>query len=135
MKKLLPHIYIENCKEVIEYYQQVFGGEIKNTQTGDGMEMFKGHEGKYIHAELHINEDCVMYFADVFTPLTKGNNIWTMLEMSSEEEIHSIYQTLLKDGEIKMELQDTFWGARYAVVTDQFGLTWELNLSKVHAPE
>ncbi len=50
--------------------------------------------------------------------------------MGSEEEIHSIYQTLSKDGEIKMELQDTFWGARYAVETDQFGLTGEKNLNK-----
>ena len=130
MKKLLPHIYIENCKEALEYYKQIFGGEIKNTQTGDGMEMFKGHEGKYIHAELHINKNCLIYFADVFSPLVKGDNIWTMLDMSSEDEINSIYDSLSKDGEIKMELQDTFWNSRYAVVKDKYGLTWELNLSK-----
>ncbi|WP_286133402.1 hypothetical protein [Bacillus sp. AFS096315] len=53
MKNISPHIYVENCKEELEYYKQIFGGEIKNTQTGDGMEMFKGHEGKYIHAELY----------------------------------------------------------------------------------
>jgi len=129
MKRLLPHIYIENCKEALDYYQKVFGGEIKNTQTGDGMEMFKGHEGKYIHSELHINENCVIFFADVFNPLVKGENIWTMLDMTSEEEINSIFETLSKDGEIKMELQDTFWNARFAVVKDKNGLTWELNFS------
>jgi PhnB protein len=130
MKKLLPHIYIENCKEALEYYKSVFGGEIKNTQTGEGMEMFKGHEGKYIHAELHINEHCVIYFADVFNPTVKGDNIWTMLEMSSEDEINSIYESLSSDGEIKMELQDTFWNSRFAVVKDKYGLTWELNYPK-----
>lgn len=130
MKKLLPHIYIENCKESLNYYQQVFGGEIKNTQTGAGIEMFKNHEDKYIHAELHINENCVIYFADVFNPLVKGDNIWTMLEMSSDEEINSIYESLSKDGEIKMELQDTFWNARFAVVKDKNGLIWELNYPK-----
>ncbi len=36
--------------------------------------MFKGHKGKYIHDELHINENRVVYFADVFNPLTKGNS-------------------------------------------------------------
>lgn len=61
MNKLIPHLRIENCKEAIEYYQRIFGGEIKNTQLADGIEMFKGHEGKYIHAELHINEDCIIY--------------------------------------------------------------------------
>ncbi|WP_088041378.1 glyoxalase/bleomycin resistance/extradiol dioxygenase family protein [Bacillus sp. EAC] len=130
MKRLLPHIYIENCKEALDYYQKVFGGEIKNTQTGDGMEMFEGHEGKYIHSELHINKNCVIFFADVFNPLVKGENIWTMLDMTSEDEINSIYETLSKDGEVKMELQDTFWNSRFAVVKDKNGLTWELNFSK-----
>ncbi|PGL71653.1 VOC family protein [Bacillus sp. AFS055030] len=130
MKKILPHIYVENCKEELEYYKQIFGGEIKNTQTGDGMEMFKGQEGKYIHAELHINENCVIYFADAFRPLIKGDNIWTMLDMSSEEEIKTIYEKLSKDGEIHMELQDTFWNARFAVVKDRNGFIWELNYSK-----
>lgn len=130
MKKILPHIYVENCKEELEYYKQIFGGEIKNTQTGDGMEMFKGHEGKYIHAELHINENCVIYFADAFRPLIKGDNVWTTLDISSEEEINSIYEKLSKDGEIHMELQDTFWNSRFAVVKDKNGFTWELNYAK-----
>ena len=56
MKKLSPHIYLEQCQSALDYYAQIFGGEIKNTQLADGIEMFKGHEGKLIHAELHINE-------------------------------------------------------------------------------
>lgn len=76
MKRVVPHIVTENCKEAIEYYRGVFGGEIKNVQLADGIEMFKGHEGKYIHSELHINDDCILYFVDEFKDnVTKGNNI------------------------------------------------------------
>ncbi|WP_286133403.1 VOC family protein [Bacillus sp. AFS096315] len=50
--------------------------------------------------------------------------------MSSEDEINTIYEKLLKDGEIHMELQDTFWNSRFAVVRDKNGFTWELNYSK-----
>lgn len=60
MRHILPYIRIENCKE------EIFGGEIKNTQLADGIDMFKGHEGKYIHAELHINSHCVLHFSDMF---------------------------------------------------------------------
>lgn len=49
MKRMIPHLMIENCKEAITYYQELFGGEIKNIQLSDGIEMFKGQEGKYIH--------------------------------------------------------------------------------------
>lgn len=131
MKKLVPHIRIENCKEEVEYYQNIFDGEIKNTQLADGIEMFKGHEGKYIHAELHINEHCAIYFADVFgDQLVNGNTILLGPDLDSEEEINQIYHSLAEDGDIQMELQDTFWGAKHAIVKDKNGISWELNYTK-----
>lgn len=111
MKKLIPHVRIENCKDAINYYQHIFGGEIKNAQLADGIDMFKGHEGKYIHAELHINQDCIIYFADSLgNQMINGNNILFGPDLESEEEITKIYNDLSQDGEIQMELQDTFWG-------------------------
>ena len=131
MKRIVPHLRIKNCKEEIEYYKDVFGGEIKNTQLSDGIEMFKGYEGKYIHAELHINENCILYMADVFGEETvQGTSILLGPDLESEEEITNVYEELAKDGEIKMELQDTFWGAKHAIVTDRNGITWELNFTK-----
>lgn len=131
MKRIVPHLRIKNCKEEIEYYKKVFGGEIKNTQLSDGIEMFKGYEGKYIHAELHINEKCILYMTDVFGEETvQGTSILLGPDLESEEEITNVYEELAKDGEIKMELQDTFWGAKHAIVTDRNGITWELNFIK-----
>jgi PhnB protein len=128
MKQIIPHIIIENCKEAIEYYQSIFGGEIKNVQLADGIEMFKGHEGKYIHSELHVNEECILYFVDVFQKnLTVGNNMQLALTLESEEEITNLYDALSKNGQVKMELQDTFWKSKFAVVTDKNGITWELD--------
>ncbi|MDY0395091.1 VOC family protein [Virgibacillus halophilus] len=131
MKQLIPHLTMKNCEQTINYYQEVFGGEIKNVQLADGNEMFKGHEGKYIHSELHINENCVMYMNDTFHgDVQHGNAIQLSLDLESEEEIDRIYHVLSASGTVKMELQDTFWNARYAVVTDKHGITWELNVSK-----
>lgn len=131
MKRIVPHLRIENCKEEIEYYQNVFGGEIENTQLSDDIEMFKGHEGKYIHAELHINENCILYMADVFgEKMIQGSHILLGPDLDSEEEITRIYNELSKDGEVQMELQDTFWGAKHAIVKDRNGVSWELNFAK-----
>lgn len=131
MKKLIPHIRIENCKEELNYYQKVFGGVIKNTQLADGIEMFKGQEGKYIHAELHISDQCTIFFADTLnSKFVNGNNILLGPELESEEEITRIYNKLAEDGEIQMELQDTFWGAKHAIVKDHNGVSWELNYTK-----
>lgn len=32
MRKVTPNTAVDNCKEVLEYYKEVFGGEVKNVQ-------------------------------------------------------------------------------------------------------
>lgn len=127
MKNIIPEVYIKSCKEALEYYKEIFGGEIKNVQLADGIEMFKGYEGKIIHAELHVNDDCVMYFVDVFEDKSYDSNIHLVIELDSEDEINKVYKALSKDGKVQYELQKTFWGAYHGVVTDCYGNTWGLN--------
>lgn len=130
MKNITPNITVENCKEVIEFYKNIFGGEVKNLQMADGKEMFKGHEGKIIHAEMHINDNCVIYLNDNLGPKKEGNNIQLVLELDSKEEIDRVYAALSEKGAVQYELQKTFWGAYYAVLSDQFGILWGLNYSE-----
>jgi PhnB protein len=119
MKKITPNIAVENCEQTIQYYQQVFGGEIKGVN--------KTPDGKIMHAELHVNPDCVFYFNDVFDGKTQGDNISLVLEMDSEEEMNRLYQALKEGGTVNFELQKTFWGAFHAVVLDKHGVIWSLN--------
>jgi len=131
MKSVIASLAMNDCKQALEYYQSVFGGEVKNTQLADGVEMFKGHEGKYIHAEIHINENCVLYFTDIFHSNHQiGNHFQLVLEMSSEAELSSVYKKLSQDGTVQFPLSDTFWGAKHGVVKDRFGNTWGLNYTK-----
>lgn len=127
MKKIIPEIVAENCSEVLEYYKKVFGGKIENVQKADGIEMFKGHEGKIIHAELHINGECIMYLNDNFGKKVNGGNIHLVLEMDSEEELNRIFAAISERGSVGFAPQKTFWGAYHAVVTDYTGITWGLN--------
>ncbi|GGA21199.1 VOC family protein [Paenibacillus physcomitrellae] len=128
MITLRSHLFLENCREALEGYRQIFGGEIRNAQLSDGIEGFKGQEGKYLHAELHIKDHCVLYFADVFRPVVQGNQIWLSIEAENDEELTRIFNGLSEGGEVQMPLEVTFWGAKYGVVKDRNGITWELNL-------
>lgn len=127
MKRIIPNIMVSNCQAAIEYYRQIFGGDIRNIQVADGKEMFKGHEGKIVHAELEVNQDCLMYFGDIFNESPTAGNIGLILEMDNEAEIQRLYASLSHNGSVQFELQKTFWGAWHAVVTDCYGVTWHLN--------
>ncbi|MFD2443896.1 VOC family protein [Bacillus sp. CGMCC 1.16607] len=84
-----------------------------------------------MHAELHINDDCVLYFYEFSDPQYKiGKNFSLVLDMESEEEINRIYDELAKDGNVKMPMQDTFWGAKHGVIVDKNGIQWDLNFTK-----
>lgn len=129
-KRIVPALEVDNCKEAIEFYRNVFGGEIRDVMTGSVDEMFKGHESKIIHAELHVNDTCLMFFSDPFEEIKKGGHFGVLLELDSEEEINRLYNALLEGGSAFMVLQKTFWGALNAVVTDRLGVTWTLNYTR-----
>ncbi|HEX2944980.1 MAG TPA: VOC family protein [Clostridia bacterium] len=130
MKKIIPSIVINNCREALEFYKGIFGGEVKNLKTGEANEMFKGFEGKIVHSELWINSDCIIHMNDVM----RGNNEFTsninlMLQMDSMDEIKRVFDGLSKGGKVQFELQKAFWGSYHAVVIDQFGVIWSLDFA------
>ncbi len=131
MKKLYPRLSLEPCNEAVTFYQTVLGGEIKNVKLSNGVPGFEGQEGKYIHAELHLENGDHIYFNDVFgsTP-QQGSFLELGLDLDNLEEIERIFNSLSQNGQVKMALQDMFWGARYGKLTDQYGVTWELNFQK-----
>ncbi len=131
MKSIIPNISVPNCKEALEFYKSVFGGELKMVKTADNSDMFKGHEGKIMHSELHVSPHCIMYFTDLFGERASHTNIQLVLEMDSKEQLEKVYEELTKeDANVIYELQKTFWGAYHAVVKDKFAVTWGLNYSE-----
>lgn len=121
MKSIIPNLFIDNCKENLYYYKNIFGGELNNIVPGyDATD-------KIMHAELHINKDCILYFGDKLGEALQDPNIHIFLKFDSEAEIQKVYDSLKKEGEIEIELKQSFWGTLHAVVIDKNGLTWDLD--------
>ncbi|AEY66486.1 VOC family protein [Clostridium sp. BNL1100] len=130
MKSIIPNISVNNCQEAMEFYKNVFGGELKNVKIADTEEMFKGHEGKVMHSELHVGKNCVIYLTDIFGDKSQSSHIQMILGMDSKQEIEKVYADLIKEGKAEYELQKTFWGAYHAVVRDKYGITWGLDYNE-----
>ncbi|MGF6949537.1 PhnB protein [Neobacillus sp. B4I6] len=129
-----PYLMFDgNAKEALEYYREVFGGEISNLQTygeADYPTPPEAHD-RVIHAQFK-KDDLFLMASDAIqgNSVVVGSNISLTLEFESEDEIRGIYDTLSQKGTVYMELQDTFWGAKYAKVKDAFGVIWDLNYTK-----
>ena len=60
----------------------------------------------------------------------RGNNFALSIECSSAEEQETLFARLAEGGSVTMPLSDTFWGARFGILLDQFGIAWMFNFDK-----
>lgn len=122
-----------NAREALEYYKNVFEGEILGIQTFGEADFPTPPEvdDRIMHAQFK-KDGLFLMVSDAFLgqSIEVGNHISLALEMESEEEIQKLYGALSEKGSILMELQDTFWGAKFAKVKDCFGVIWDLNYTK-----
>lgn len=121
-----------NAKEALNYYQEVFDGEVWLQTFGEAdFPTPPEADDRVMHGQF--KKDALFFMvSDCFvgSSVEIGSNISLVLECSSEDEIQSLYEKLKQQSTVQMELSDTFWGAMYAKVKDPFGVTWDLNYKK-----
>jgi len=123
-----------NCREVVNFYAEVFGTEAPKIMTFGEMppnpEYPLPEEAKdlVMHSRLNISGSNVM-FSDVFPgmPFIEGNNITLAMVSKDLEEITSAFSKLKEGGKVVMELQETDWSKSYGQLTDKFGIIWQFN--------
>ena len=119
-----------NCEEALNFYKEALGGEIiQISHMGDGqMEVPEILKDKVMHARLQIGES-VLYMSDTFEPASvkQGNNVSLSLEIEDTTKLENLFNKLSAGGTVKMPLEDTFWGARFGMLTDKFGIHWMMN--------
>jgi len=119
-----------NCEEALNFYKEVLNGEILQiSHMGDGqMQVPEILKDKVMHARLKIGEN-VLYMSDTFDPasIRQGNNVSLSLQIEDTTKLEKLFNNLSAGGTVKMPLEDTFWGARFGMLTDKFGIHWMLN--------
>lgn len=119
-----------NCEEALNFYRDTLNGEILQiSHMGDGqMEVLENLKDKVMHARLQVG-DSVLYMSDTFEPASvkQGNNVSLSLEIEDTTKLETLFNMLSSGGTVKMPLEDTFWGARFGMFTDKFGIHWMMN--------
>ncbi len=123
-----------NCREVVTFYKNVFGlDEPKYMTYGEAPQnpedpVSKEDKERILYTSLKIG-DMDMMFSDVPSSMqyVKGNNLSITLSTSDVNEIKRIFDAFTEGGRVDMELQKTFYSECYGMVTDQFGIQWQLN--------
>ena len=131
MKELVPHLaFAGSCEEALHFYKNCFGGQIvaKNIYKESPMDVPTAYQDKIMHSEFESNGIRFMA-ADLMPgqPVAHGNSVQLSINLDDATEQERIFNKLAEGGKVEMELQDTFWGATFGMLTDRFGITWMLN--------
>ena len=58
------------------------------------------------------------------------HNFLINLDCESVQEIDRLFAAFSDQAKVTMPLQETFWAARFGMLTDRFGVKWMFNLDK-----
>jgi PhnB protein len=119
-----------NCEEALNFYQENLNGEIATLSyfQSTQMEVPEAYRKKVMHAVLKLGQATIMASDSLPDfPLTIGNNITLSLNFEEVSLLEKAFQNMSTDGQVTMPLQNTFWGARFGMLTDKFGINWMFN--------
>ncbi|RYZ22105.1 MAG: VOC family protein [Chitinophagaceae bacterium] len=130
--RLVPYIMFNgNCEEALNFYAKALGGQIQGLQYFEGAPVDTKPEDakKVMHAQFSAG-DLFLMASDGQQNEAVGGMVHLSLDFPSQEEIGATFAALSEGARITMPLQDTFWGARFGMLTDQFGVSWMFNYDK-----
>lgn len=118
------------CQEAFEFYKNLLGGSMEvftYRESPASQHIPADWQDKVVHASLATN-NLEIAGADILpeqyeTP--KGFQL--LLQMEDEQVTKGIFESLAEGGEITMPIQKTFWSPCYGMLTDRFGIPWEIN--------
>ncbi|WCK55039.1 VOC family protein [Aneurinibacillus sp. Ricciae_BoGa-3] len=132
--RLNPYLMMNgNAKEAIEFYEKALGGKVLFSQTFGEMPENPDYplppDAKQLvaHATIKVGETELM-FSDTFPGQShqSGNQVTICISTNDLEKSKQIYESLQQDGQVNMPLQETHFSPAYGIVTDKFGVTFQI---------
>lgn len=134
MEAIVPYLTFKgNASDALSFYSKALKGTVVFSQTyADApMESKPEDKDKIMHATFKSGELTLMASdANDMWPVQEGSSISLSLNFKDEESITNTFNALAEGGTVTMHLQDTFWGAKFGMLKDKFGVNWMFNHDK-----
>lgn len=134
MEGIIPYLTFEgNAADALAFYTKALGGQVLYSQTfresqlADNMP--EAWKDKIMHGAFQSGDLQLMVSdtPDTATKVNAGDQVQLALNFTNEQQIDQVFTRLAVEGTVTMALEKTFWGAKFGMVTDKFGVRWMLN--------
>lgn len=131
MEAIIPYLMFNgNAEEALTFYAKVFNGKTAHIQRyGESpVDAAVEQKDKIMHAVFQAGSLTIMVSDSMpGQEVNGGTNVSLSLNFTSVEVIEKTFLALSDGATVTMTLQDTFWGAKFGMLTDKFGVNWMFN--------
>ena len=118
--KVNPYLSFNgNCAEAVAVYEKAFG--VKAV-----VEMCKEVKNAVVHAEFEIDGNVIMLFDSEGVTIGDNVMITILFDKAEKAKAEKAYDVLAKGGEVIMPLGKTEWSEYFGLLTDKFGVKWNM---------
>ncbi len=118
-----------NCREAMEFYEGIFGGELALQTYGDvPVETDEANKNKIMHARLE-GGDIKLFASDTTEKELGQGKIELCLGGTDKDGLTKAFEALSVDGKVRTPLKTEFWGDTFGSLIDQYGVNWMVNIA------
>ncbi|MDE3237121.1 MAG: VOC family protein [Bacteroidota bacterium] len=130
---MLLHPYISfngNAEEALNFYRDVFDGKIfmLNRYDKAPFPTEEKEKNKILHARLSFDGNVIM-ISDAMKEreVYASTNIQMSLQIEDADKMNAVFLKLSEGGTVLMPIAEQFWGSKFGMLKDKFGIDWLLN--------
>ena len=122
------------ARAAMDFYQSVFGGDLNRSTYGEFQASDDPAEQDHVmHSQLTTPSGFTLMASDLpaAMPYEPGNNYSISLsgDYANAAELRGYWDKLVDGGTVTMPLETAPWGDSFGMCTDQFGVSWLLNIA------
>ena len=130
--RLNPYInFGDNARQAMEFYRDVFGGELTVSTFGEMGGAAPGDENKVMHAQLETPSGFTLMGSDAPAGMPRDEGSRIQVSLSGDDaSLRDYFSKLSQGGSVIMPLEKQMWGDEFGMCVDQFGVQWMVNVSQ-----
>jgi PhnB protein len=134
---LNPYINFDGTAEAaIKHYEKILGAEVEgkilrfaDLPEAPGMPACAPElRQRVMHAQLKLGGGTLM-LSDTMSPGSgaPGGQVQVTLHFDDPADLTAKFEALSQGGTVRMPVGDAFWGAKFGMLTDAYGVEWMFN--------
>ena len=132
VKTINPYLFFNGtASDAVAFYQKALDAtvvRIARFSDTPGAIVPAEHADRVMHAHLETGGGTLLLSdGRPGEPNRPGGNISVCLQYNGRADVDRQFAALSDGGTVEEPLQDTFWGARFGLLVDRFGIHWMFN--------